>query len=614
MALGMKSISKTMVWILMGMLIVGLAGFGAVNFSGSVTSVALVGDQEIDVQSYARELQREQNAVQAQTGQAMPMSQMRELGLDRVVLSRLITLAALDHEVAELGLSIGDENVQREILEIDAFQDIQGNFDREAYRYQLDQIGLSEVEFETDLRSEAARTLVQGAILTGVQMPHTLIDTLTDYIGARRSFTWTRVTPEDVVLTQVMPSDADLRAFYESNPDQFTLPETKQITYARLTPDMLVDQVELDETALRELYDQRADLYQTPERRLVERLVFADDAAASNAMAQIEVNGTNFDLLVEQRGLTLSDVDLGDVTLGDLGAAGEAIFAAQVGDVVGPLPSDLGAALFRVNGRFDARTTTFEQAEPELREELASERARRLVESQAENIDDLLAGGATLEELGDETDLALGKIDWTADSNDGIAAYSAFRSIAEAVQPTDFPTVEFLEDGGLFALRLDSVLPPRPEPFEDAKAKVLAAVQADRLTQALTAEADRILADLVTSGDFLATGLPVKVENGLTRTAFIDNAPADLMTQVFDMEPGDLRIVQDREQVLIVQLDEALPPEQTDDLTQLTQALQIQVNQALGQALFTAYATDAQMRASPRVDQQALNAVAASFQ
>ncbi|MBE1284657.1 MAG: peptidylprolyl isomerase [Rhodobacteraceae bacterium] len=614
MAAGMKSISNTFVWILMGLLIIGLAGFGAVNFTGSVTTVAQVGNESVRVQDYARELQREQQAYLAQTGQSLPMAQMRELGMDQVVLGRLIGLAAIDNEVGELGLSVGDATVQQELLAIQAFQNLQGEFDRDTYSFQLQQVGLTEAEFEADLRAESARTLVQGAIMAGTKMPATMTDTMIDYVGARRSFTWTQVTPADIVLTQEIPSDAELRAFYDENQDRFMLPETKQITYARVTPDMLVDQVDLDETALRNLYDERLDQYQTPERRLVERLVFADEDAANSAKAQIEVGGTNFELLVQERGLDLSDVDLGDVTIGDLGAAGSDIFAAQVGDIVGPLPTDLGAALFRVNGRLEARVTTFEQAREELREELAAERARRIIEAQAESIDDLLAGGATLEELDQETDLALGKIDWTADSTDGIAAYDAFRNAAQAVTESDFPAVEFLEDGGLFALRLDAVLPPRPEPFEDAQPAVLAAVQAERLSNALQAEADRILTELATTDDFATTGLPVQTETGLTRTAFIDNTPADLMTQVFEMETGDLRVVQGAEQVLIVRLDDVLPPDDTQELTRLSEALQSEVDQALSQALFEAFARDAQLRARPMVDEQALNAVAASFQ
>jgi peptidyl-prolyl cis-trans isomerase D len=317
---------------------------------------------------------------------------------------------------------------------------------------------------------------------------------------------------------------------------------------------------------------------------------------------------------VQDRGLDLSDIDLGDVTVEDLGNAGAPVFAAEVGQVVGPFDTDLGPALFRINGTLEARTVTFEDAREELREELAAERARRLIEAQAENIDDLLAGGATLEELADETDLALGKIDWTEDSSDGIAAYSAFRSAAQAVTLEDFPQVEFLEDGGLFALRLDAVLPPRPEPFEDARAAVLEAWNLKRLDDALKERAFVLVTEITASGSFDGHGLNVRTETGLTRNAYIDGTPQRLMPRVFEMEKGEIAVVAGDRQAIIVRLDDILPPEQTDDLRRLSDAFQAELDQTLAQALFDAFVYDAQIRAQPQVDQNALNAVAASFQ
>lgn len=612
MAVGMKQLSKTFVWILMGMLIVGLAGFGAVNFTSSGRSVAQVGDQEVSIGSYVRELRREQQSLQAQSGQAITMAQMNAFGLDRMVLGRLISTAALDHEAAELGLSIGDENLLDELASIDAFQGINGSFDREAYSFALNNAGLSEKEFEEDLRREAARTMVQAAILSGATMPATLSETLTGFIGARRSFSYVQLSAADIALTTVMPTDAELQAFYDDNQDQFMLPETKRITYAALRPSMLLDEVEVDETALRQLFDDRSDEYQVPERRLVEQLVFSNDDAAASAKAQLETGGATFESLVDARGLSLQDVDLGDVTMGDLGANGTELFSAEVGTVVGPLPTDLGPALFRVNGRLEAQITSFEQAEPDLREELALGRARRLIEGQAEEIDDMLAGGATLEELATDSGLELAQINWTGSESDGIAAYEGFRSAATSVTAEDFPEADFLEDGSLFALRLDEILSERPEPFADAKEKVQAAWQQDRLTRALTEQGEALLA--AAQADGFAPEASVQVETGLTRTAYIDSVPADLMIRVFDMEPGHYQLVQDAESAVVVRLDEIQPPAETDDMNMLSQALQTQMDQALAQGLFQAFMQDVQSRAEPRIDQQALNAAQANFQ
>ncbi|GAA6202196.1 peptidyl-prolyl cis-trans isomerase [Aquicoccus sp. SU-CL01552] len=614
MAARIKKLSSTFVWILLGLLIAGLAGFGATNLTGTVRTVATVGSETVSVDDYSRELQSEIRAIEAQTGQSLQMSDARAIGLDQQALSRLVALASIDNEVAELGLSVGDEKLQQEILAIQAFHGPDGKFDRETYRFALEQAGLSEAAFEADLRAEAARTLVQGAVIGGVRMPETLVNTLTDYVAARRSFTMATLTGDDLAAPLPAPDDAALRAYYDANLDRFTLPETKKITYVTLTPAMILDQVEVDEASLRSLYDERASEFSVPERRLIERLAFADEAAASGAMAQIEVGGTTFEALVEARGLSLSDVDMGDMTASALGAAAEAVFAADIGDVVGPLPSDLGPALYRVNGQLEAHETSFEDARAALREELAAERARRLIETRAENIDDLLAGGATLEDLAEETDMELGQIDWTAQSSDGVAAYDAFREAAQAVSVEDFPQVTFLEDGGVFALRLDDTLPPRPEPFDQARDRVIEGWTLDQTEAALTAQAEALVTELKDSGDFTATGLEVKVETGLTRGAYLEGTPPDFMAKVFEMEPGDFRVIGAGDRVHVVRLDAALPPDETADLQRMRDGFGQELDQTLAQALFEAFARDAQLRARPMVDQRALNAVQSSFQ
>ena len=165
MASGNNKVTKTAVWILMAMLIVGLAGFGATNLSGNLRTVGSVGNETISVDDFAREMQQEMRAAEAQLGQPVTMEIARTMGLDQRAISRLITLGALDNEAWEMGLSLGDENLRDEVLQISAFQGPGGQFDRETYRLALENVGLSESEFEDDLRSETARTLLQGAIV-----------------------------------------------------------------------------------------------------------------------------------------------------------------------------------------------------------------------------------------------------------------------------------------------------------------------------------------------------------------------------------------------------------------------------------------------------------------
>ena len=267
-----SSISKSAMWILMGLLILGLAGFGAVNLSGNIRTIGSVGDKPISVDQYARQLGQEMRAVQAQTGEILPFTRAQEIGLDRAVLQRVIRARALDNETQQIGLSIGDEALRAEVLQIDAFQGVDGEFDREGYRYALRQAGLSEGEFETNLREEAARTLLQNAVAAGVEMPQIYSSTLVNYVGEMRSFTWSTLDVDALEGPVPNPTAEDLRSYYDANPDLFILPASKQVTYVWLKPDDLLDEVEIPEETLRAEFEARANIYNQPERRLVERL------------------------------------------------------------------------------------------------------------------------------------------------------------------------------------------------------------------------------------------------------------------------------------------------------------------------------------------------------
>ncbi|MDO6730467.1 SurA N-terminal domain-containing protein [Marinovum sp. 2_MG-2023] len=610
-----KSISKTLVWILMGLLFVGLAGFGATNLSGTIRTVGSVGDHPISVDDYARALQQDINSFQAQTGQPLSFQQAQALGLPQQVLSRLITTAAFDNEAEDLGISAGDDTVARELMQITAFQGPGGAFDRETYRFALDNAGLNESEFEEDLRRETARALLQAAVVAGNKMPTTYTETLLGFVGETRDFSWAILDPS--FLTEDLPTatDADLAAFHEENIAAYTLPESRDITYAWLTPAMLFDTVEIDEASLRSAYDEQTERFNQPERRLVERLVMPDSEAADAAIARITAGETTFEDEVTSRELALADVDMGDVTRGDLGDAADAIFAAEVDAVVGPLPSDFGPALYRINGILPAQETSFDDATPILREELAQDRARRVIEAQVTDIDDLLAGGATLEELAAETDMQLGQIDWTENSDTDIAGYDTFRDAAAAVADGDYPEVAELGDGGIFALRLNAVKPPQEQPLADVQDQVEQDWISAETETRLLARATELAAEIGEGKTFAAVGLTADQQTGQTRNGFLPGLPANTLTQVFALDaPGTLTLPFNGNAV-VLRLDAIHAPDMTSaENATILDALASQVSNGISNDLFQALSQDIQSRVGINIDQQALNAVHANFQ
>ncbi|MCK0148572.1 SurA N-terminal domain-containing protein [Marivita sp. S6314] len=614
MAMGKGKLSKTFIWILMGLLFVGLAGFGATSLTGTARSVATVGEKEVSTDAYVLALRNEINAFAAQAGRAVPMSEAQSLGIDQQVLARLITARALDNEAANISLSVGDDVVADQLLQVPSFQGTDGSFNREAYRFALRNQGLSEAQFEEQLREDTARTVLQSALIAGNTLPDTYVDTLLAYTGETRSFTWARLGGSDLQTGLPEPSDADLQAYYDENIDAYTLPELRDITYAWITPEMIVDTVEVDDATLRAAYDERFAEFNLPERRLVERLVYSDDTAASAALERVNT-GATFEDLVSDRGLTLTDVDMGDVTRDDLGDAGDGVFSAETGAVVGPLPSNLGPALYRINAVLDAQSTSFEDARADLRGSLALDRARRVIETLAQTMDDDLAAGATLEEIADGTDIEIGQIDWFPGTDGAIAAYDAFRDAASALTEDDFPQVEQLGDGGVFAMRLNRIQPPAPQPLEDVIDQVRQGWDTRELTAQLMVNAETLAASLANGATFEDLNLTPNQETDLGRNAQITDLNPNLLTAVFEMGEGDTRALAGTGDVLILRLDEITPVNRDDaDIQLLADALRNQSANSIAEDLFRAFATDVQVRGGVEVNQTAINAVHAVIQ
>jgi peptidyl-prolyl cis-trans isomerase D len=607
-------VKETAVWVMMGMLILGLGGFGVTNFGGGVSTVGSVGDTDITADDYARSFQQQLAAFSQQIGQPISGQEALAFGLDRQVLQGLVTRAALDNEAARISLSVGDAAVAAELTQMDAFKGVSGSFDREAYRFTLDRNNQSEAEFEAALRGDITRQLFQGMIASGFTAPAPMTETLYNWIAERRGFSMLRLTEADLATPVPDPTEEELQAFHAANIATFTRPEAKRITYASLLPETIAADQPVDDAVLQDLYQSRIAEFVLPERRIVERLVYPDQAAAYAARAELDA-GATFDALVTARGLTLDAIDLGDVTPEDLGAAGQAVFAAAEGDVVGPLASDLGPALFRVVTVLSAEETTFEEARDTLAIEIQTDAARRLISDKVELVDDLLAGGATLEDLAKEAGLTLATIDHVPlqQGTDVIEGYPAFRAAADSVQADDFSEAIVLEDGGLVALRLDEVVPAAPIPFAEARDAVDAEWRADATAKALAARAVEIKGAIEGGAAIGSFGI-VDVTPEVARDSFIADAPDTLMPAVFAMAEGDVQVIEAPGFIAVVRLDQIQPAAtEGEEAEALQTALAAQIEQAISADAFTAFTNALSAEAGISLDQSVINAVHASL-
>jgi peptidyl-prolyl cis-trans isomerase D len=548
--------ASVMAWILMAMLIGGLGGFGVTNFGGGVSSIGSVGAQKITVDDYARAMRTQMNAMSQRLGQPITFQMAQAFGLDKQVLQSVIDNAALDNEAARIGLSVGDKSVLVKLNEINAFKGVDGKIDPLIYDQVLKQNNMTKASFEAGIRADTARQLLQTSVATGITTPATLVDKVAAWAGEQRGFSLLVLSEKSLPTPLAEPDAAALQAYYTDHIADYTRPEAKRISYAALLPEDIAADMPVDDAKLQQIYQSRLSEFVIPEKRLVERLGFATEADAAAAKARIDA-GTSFETLVQERKLTLADVDLGDVSQSELGDAGAAVFAMTDPGVVGPLNSTVGPALFRMNAILAKQETTFEQAKPDLAKQLQTEAAVKAIADKVNAIDDALAGGASLADLAKEQGLKTGSTDYAAgaEDNDPITADKDFVEAAAKLAEGDYPQAIVLASGGVIALQLDSTLPPAPRAFDTVQDKVTAAARAAALTAALSAEANRIKTGVEAGASLGSFGI-------VSRTAAIDrqgnlpNAPASVLTAAFEMQPNDLRVIEDQGYTAVLQLND----------------------------------------------------------
>lgn len=550
--------SNIFVWIIILLLIVGLAGFG-INQSGggqARTAVASVGDADITVEEYVQALNNETRRLSQQFRTNITVEQLSQFGVDRQILSELLNNAALDNEAMQAGVSAGDEIVRENLMATPAFMGADGSFSQTAYEFSLSNAGLEPSDYDEMIRRESARQIFRAVVAGGTKLPDSGPQAMVNYLSEERAIDWLRILPSHLATPVETPDDATIQAQYDDNQDAYIVPESRKITYAAATETQLADSVTVSDEDIQALYDDRAATYAQPARRLVDRIIFSTDEEAAAALSAIQDGSKAFDDVASDRGLSADDIDQGELREEDLTPAeATMLFGSDTLGVVGPIPTDFGPALYRVNAVLDATLTTLDEVRDELRQELALEVAADLISSETDAIIDLIAGGASIEEVAAETILELTTVALPGDEDtDPMANEINFLEEAAAADVGEERDLIDLSDG-VAVLRVDEIVPATTRPLEDVRDAVIASWTAQETARQMAVLAESLIAR-IDMGEALADiatelGLSISSEPSMSRSDIITDTPPEFVNTLFETGLGKGFSVPDEGSVLL---------------------------------------------------------------
>jgi peptidyl-prolyl cis-trans isomerase C len=177
-----------------------------------------------------------------------------------------------------------------------------------------------------------------------------------------------RRTLDDVIDEKLLAREA-LRRHLDKTPlAQRRLAAARE----RILGDMLVERAvdaDIKEDAVRGLYDEQLRLArQTDEFHA--RLILLKTRADADQVMKLLAAGGSFEALAMDRSLDaatrLNGGDLGYFTTDVMPAYAEALKTAKAGDTVGPIQTDGGFAILRVEDRRQEQPPTLEQARPQI--------------------------------------------------------------------------------------------------------------------------------------------------------------------------------------------------------------------------------------------------------
>jgi peptidyl-prolyl cis-trans isomerase D len=405
------------------------------NFIGS-NFAAKVDGEEISAgyfeQQYRSELAQRPEFANLEAAQRQ---QLRRAILDRLVRDQLIR-----NYLVENGYRIGDKQLTDLIQQEREFQ-VDGKFDRATYVDYLAVRGREPREFEESQRQFMREFQLRSSIMASALVTPSEYRRYLNLAAEQRLVSLATLT-EDVVGGEIEITDEQIEAFYDSNPTMFQLPESADVQYIRISREDVAESVRVDEERLAQYYEDEKYRYLQDEQRQARHILiqFGDDEDAARAQAEdllMRIRaGDSFEALAGEfsmdGGTASQGGNLGVLTESQLPEAlGAAIFAMEEGDLQGPVRSEFGFHVIRLDEVLERGPLPLDQVRGELLSELRDREAESLYLEFERRLSDALFEMTDMQAIADAVGAELQTIEGF--TRDGAAPFGANQAAINAI-------------------------------------------------------------------------------------------------------------------------------------------------------------------------------------
>lgn len=492
--------------IVMGLLLIGLAGFGISNVLIGIGSntVASVGETDISIREFQREYTSQLNRVAAQTGVVPTNEQAIQFGIPTVVINRLATEAALTELAKRMDLGVSEQRMGELLREDPTFGGVLGQFDRDNFSRALRQNGYTESEYLNALREQGMRQQVSAVAFGGMAAPDAALDIINRYSSDTRSLDFFELSA-DTLLPPADPTDEELVTYHSDNQDIYRTRPTRTADIIVLSPDALEAGIEVSDEDVASEYERTQANFFTVESRVIKQIILSTETSQDLFEAG-QSSGTAFAELVEQSGLPVTDLgSLSKAQVTDANLA-EAAFDLAAG-AFAIIPAPLGQRAVFVETINPGGQKTLVEATDEIIAKLKSSRARDEFIDVLDQIEELRAAFRPLDEISERYGLSITNVEMTLSgaalsSIEAIPAEAQFRVASPIFSATIGKLAPSIALGANLNVWFDlqEITDARDQTLDEVRDNVITAMLAQRTTVQLEEAALEAVA-LLESGE-----------------------------------------------------------------------------------------------------------------
>jgi len=237
----------------------GFVGWGAYSYGGDkASSVATVGDRAVLVRDFQLAYSNIYNYYNNMMKGQLSQEKAKKLGLENIVLNKLIDEAVLLSYADELGLMATEEEIKDKLKSIPNFNE-NGVFKKELYYRIIKQMGIKTKEYEKSLEKEIILTKVQNIFQTPITNLEKEVISSAISISDKLEIKVIENNSSDINI-----SENELKAYWLQNKSKYQTTKSFSLN----TLDINIKDMVVDEAKMREYFDRNKHKYKDNDGKL----------------------------------------------------------------------------------------------------------------------------------------------------------------------------------------------------------------------------------------------------------------------------------------------------------------------------------------------------------